>query len=147
MERVFLFVFFTALLGCSAVATCASTYQLFYFFGFSADFVVVSKYAVCEQPLNNRCEAHYVTRSANGTSGELAPFGYEFESEALEPGSRVVKRDIGFSNEINGKRELWPYLWPHIIVSLLGEAGLLIWYFGGGLKVFNHWLRGFHTED
>ena len=147
MERIFSFMFFTMLLFLSVVAASTSTYQLFNFWNLSANFVIVSTYAVCEKPLNNRCVTHYVTRNANGTSGDLVPFGYEFESEALEIGGRVVKRGNSFSNEINGKQELWPYLRQHVVVSLLGVVGLLIWYLGGGLKVLIWWLHGLlHTQ-
>ena len=147
MERIFSFMFFTMLLFLSAMAVSTSTYQLFSFWGLSANFVVVSTHFVCEKPLNNRCVTHYVTRDANGASGDLVPFGYEFESEALEIGSRVAKRGNSFSNEINGKQELWPYLWQHVVVSLLGAAGLLLWYLCGGLKVLIWWLRGLlHTQ-
>lgn len=142
MRRIFSFMFFTALLSLSAVVAATSTYQLFKFWSLSADFSVVSNYFACEKPLNNRCVTHYVTRSANGTSRDLVPFGNEFEPEALATGSRVVKRENSFSSEVNGKQELWPYLWQHVVVSLLGVVGLLLWYLGGGLKVLAWWLRG-----
>ena len=142
MERALSFVFFTMLLFLSAVAASTSTYQLYKFWNMSANFIIVSTYAVCEKPLNNRCVTHYLTRNANGTSGDLAPFGYEFEPEALETGSRIVKRGNSFSNEINGKQALWPYFWQHVVVSLLGAVGLLLWYLSGGLKVLFWWLHG-----
>ena len=137
----------TMLLLLSTVAASTSTYQLFNFWDLSANFVVVSTHSVCEEPLNNRCVTHYVTRGANGTSGDLVPFGYEFEPGALEIGSRIVKHRNSFSNEINGKSELWPYLWQHIVVSLLGAAGLLLWCLAGGPKILVWWLRDLlHTQ-
>jgi hypothetical protein len=142
MQRALSFVFLSALFVWSAVAMCVSTYQLLYFWSLSANFVVVSTHLKCEEPLNNRCVTHYVTRNAGGTSGELVPFGYEFEPGVLVVGSHIVKRGSSFSSEINEQRGLWPYLWQHIVVSLLGAVGLLLWYFNGGVKVLTWWLRG-----
>ena len=147
MKREFLFAPLTMLLALSAYTTYTSTYQLFYFFGLSANFVVVSTRSVCEKPLNNRCVTHYITRNSNGTAGDIVPFGYEFASDALEPGSRVVKHGNSLYNDINGKQELWRYLWQHIVISLSGAVGLLLWYFSGGLNVLSWWLRDvLHTQ-
>jgi hypothetical protein len=40
----------------------------------------------------------------------------------------------------------WPYFWSRVEWTLLGVAGLFVWYFVGGPGALKGWLRGFRQQ-
>jgi len=136
------FVFTTLLLTWSLVAFSTGLWSIVGTYFFTGQFTVGTHHDVCEQPLNNRCVVHYEVRRGNGQVEDFVPFIYQFDQDYLVEGWTIAKTRRGFSYEINGVQKPWPHLWSRVEWSLLGLAGLLVWYFVGGPRALKGWLRG-----
>jgi hypothetical protein len=123
------------------VAACISAWQIATFARAPMDFTVESSHMECEQPLNNRCVRHYDVINGDGRARDLVPFGFEFESGALEVGKRIEKAPYSLTYQIDGQFETWPFLWQHVSVCVLGAIGLVVWFQLHGPAMFNAWMR------
>jgi hypothetical protein len=90
------------------------------------DFTVEDSYQACEQPLNNRCETHYVVRKSDGSKGDFVPVPYQFESGVLEADTQIRKGTGSFTYEVDGMRQEWPYLWRCAAAGFIGVLGVIV---------------------
>lgn len=138
MENVLRFAFTTWLLIWSSVDFSTSLWSVAGTYFFTGRFTIESHHDVCLQPLNNRCVTHYEVRRGNGQVDDFVPFNYQFDRV---DGWTFAKARWGFSYEIHGAQEPWPYLWSRVESSLLGLAGMLVWCFVGGPRALRGWLH------
>ncbi|NKJ23880.1 hypothetical protein [Dyella sp. SG609] len=146
MENVLRFVFTTLLLVWSSVAFSTGLWSIGATYFYTGRFTIESHHDVCEQPLNNRCVAHYEVRRPDGELDDFVPFIYQFDPSYLVEGWTFAKNRWGFSYEINGAQKPWPYLWSRVEWTLLGIGGLSVWYFVGGPGALKGWLRDFRRQ-
>jgi hypothetical protein len=146
MENVLRFVFTTLLLYWSSVAFSSGLWSIAATYFYTGRFTMESHHDVCEQPLNNRCITHYEVRRDDGRLDDFVPFIYQFDRSYLVAGWTFAKTGWGFSYEINGVQRPWPYFWSRVEWTLLGVAGLFVWYFVGGPGALKGWLRGFRQQ-
>lgn len=141
MRQVLRFVFTTSLLLWSSVALAINASSIVATYFFTDHFTIASRHEVCEKPLDNRCVTHYMVSRAGGRVDDFVPFAYQFDRDYLVDGWSFAKDSRGFSYDINGAQKPWPYLESCVTDALLGLAGLIVWYFVGGPRVFKDALR------
>lgn len=81
------------------------------FISLDANFTILSKMKVCEQPLNNRCRDEYVVQTEKNEIIKYIPLGYEFNPGEIDIGNRLKKSRYSIYYEINGELERWPYIY------------------------------------
>jgi hypothetical protein len=93
------------------------------------DFSVLKVDRICEMPLNNRCEDHYLVKGKDGKMETMIPSGYKFRNGELAIGNHLKKNRFELSYQVNGARVDWAYLILHTTGVLLSCIIFIWWQF------------------